>query len=306
MSHSANNDAQALHKALKGLGTDDKVLVDVFIHRSRKHLQEVKAEFHNLYKKSLEDWIKGDTSGNFEKILLALLERRTDLKVKYIHDATAGLGTNEEVLIQILGPASNKDIQKIAEHYRTHHKVELPNLIRSEVSGQFARVFAQHLKAERPSENEEVDEDLAAADAKRLYDAGEGKWGTDEAVFVDILTKRSRKHIHRVGKHYEQKAGHTLEKGLAKELSGDLLHLLLTFVQTPAEYHAELFHKAVAGAGTNDSLLIRLLSTLSKKQLKEANVVYTSRHSNTLATAIKGETSGSYEAVLLGLLPPVV
>jgi len=132
------------------------------------------------------------------------------------------------------------------------------------------------------------------------------KWGTDEVVFVDILTKRSRKHLQRVQKYYEQKSGQTLEKVLTKELSGDLLHILMTFVQTPAECYAELFRKAMAGVGTNDVMLVRLLSTLSKKQLKDVNVVYTTRFNSTLAKDIKGETSGAYEAVLLGLLPPII
>ncbi len=40
-------------------------------------------------------------------------------------------------------------------------------------------------------EDSEVDADRACEDAKKLYEAGEKKWGIDESVFIEILTKRS-------------------------------------------------------------------------------------------------------------------
>jgi len=290
---------------MKGLGTDDKVLVDIFTNRSRKHLEEVAKEFKDLYKKELADWIKGDTSGNFETILLALLKRKTALKAKYLHDACAGLGTDEEVLIQVLCPMSNEKLKKLDTYYQQHHKTDLSKLIKSEISGDFAKIMLEHVKANRPSESAPVDDNLAKNDADRLYKAGEGKLGTDEGVFVEILSHRSRCHLRRVDEHYQAKTGHTLEKGIVKETSGDFGRALVAIVTPEADYHARLFLQAFKGLGTNDSQLIRLVTTLSKKQLKDCNAAYTKLHSNTLAKAIKGETSGSYEKVLIGLLPPV-
>ena len=301
----AAHDAEALHKAMKGLGTDDKVLIDIFTHRPRKHLQQVKAVFKQQYKKSLEDWIKGDCSGNFEKILLALCEERTELKCDYLHKATAGLGTDEEVLVEILCPASDEELKKLNETYKKLHKTDLTSLIKSEISGDFKNLMVEHLKANRPHDGD-VDDARAHADAEALYSAGEGKLGTNEAVFIDILTKRNRAHIQRVCRHYEQKTGHTLEKAVAKETSGDFRNALLALIAPEAEYHSRLFHDAMAGAGTKDEKLIRLLTTLTKKQLKAADEVYTKRHQKTLHTAIKGETSGSYEKVALGLIPSIV
>jgi hypothetical protein len=111
--------------------------------------------------------------------------------------------------------------------------------------------------------------------------------------------------LQQVRRHYEQKTGHTLEKAIEKETSGDFRKALLAFLQTPAEYHAQLFDEAMKGTGTNDAQLVRLVTTLTKSQLKEANLVYTKKHQKTLAAAIKSETSGNYEKALLGLLPPV-
>lgn len=301
----ARADAEALHKAMKGLGTDDKILVDIFTNRSRKHLEQVAHEFKDLYKKDLESWIKGDTSGNFETILLALLRRRIPLKAKYLHDACAGLGTDEAVLIQILCPLSNEQLKKLDAFYTETYKTDLSKLVKSEISGDFAKVMLAHLQANRPSESTLIDDNLAKSDSERLYKAGEGRLGTDEDVFVEILTRRSRAHLHRVDEFYQQKTGHTLEKGIVKETSGDFGKALIAIITPEADYHARLFDEAMKGLGTKDNQLIRLTTTLTKKQLKAANSAYTKRHNNTLAHAIKGDTSGSYEKVLLAILPSV-
>jgi annexin A7/11 len=305
LSHfNAAHDAEALHKAMKGVGTDDKVLVEIFTTRPRKHLQEVRKTFRQLHGKSLEDWIKGDCSGNYEKILLDLCEVRTELKAHYLHKATAGVGTDEDIIVQILCPASDEELRKLNETYQRLYKSDLTSLIKSEIGGDFKNIMIEHLKANRPHEGD-VDDHKAHQDAELLYSAGEGKLGTNEAVFVELLTHRSRAHIERICRHYEQKTGHTLEKAVEKETSGDFGRALIALIMTPAEYHAHLFNEAMKGGGTNDDQLIRLLTTLTKKQLKEANAVYTKRHQKTLHAAIKSETSGDYQKVALGLIPTI-
>lgn len=302
----AKNDAEALYKAMKGLGTDDKVLVEIFTTRPRKHIQEIKRVYQDLYGKSLESWIKGDCSGHFESILLDLCEERTELKCKYLHKATAGLGTDEDVLIQILCPCTDSELKKLDLTYRRLYGTDLSSLIKSEISGDFKNLMLEILKADRPSREESVNDAKAKADAETLLREGEGKLGTNEAVFIDILVNRSRTHLHQVCRHYEQLTGHTFEKALNSETSGDFRKALIATIKPEGEYHAQLFHESMKGMGTNDNQLVRLMSTLTKAQLKKANEAYTKEHGNTLHSAIKSETSGSYQKTLLGLIPPIV
>jgi len=255
-----------------------------------------------MYGKSLESWIKGDCSGHFEKILLDLCEERTELKCHYLHKATAGLGTDEAVLIELLAPCSEKELKKLNETYQRLHKTDLSSLIKSEISGDFRNLMLEIVKASRPSDGE-VDDAKAKADAETLYKEGEGKLGTNEKVFIEILTHRSRSHLQQVFRHYEQKTGHTFDRALKKETSGDFRRALLALVKPEADYYALLFDEAMKGAGTHDEKLVRLMSTLTKSQLKNANAVYTKLHQRTLHAAIKSETSGSYQKTLLGLVP---
>lgn len=66
--------AELLHSALIGSGTKDDDLVRLVVSRSEVDLGNIKSEYQTMYNTSLETHIKGDTSGNYKKVLLALLD----------------------------------------------------------------------------------------------------------------------------------------------------------------------------------------------------------------------------------------
>lgn len=66
--------AMQLYNSMKGLGTRDNDLIRVLVTRSEVDLQLIKEEFQELYKKPLEEMIKGDTSGLYRDALLAIVE----------------------------------------------------------------------------------------------------------------------------------------------------------------------------------------------------------------------------------------
>lgn len=64
---------QVLHKAMKGLGTDDSVLVRIVVSRTEIDLQYIKAEYMKKYRKPLGDAIHSETSGHYRTFLLSLV-----------------------------------------------------------------------------------------------------------------------------------------------------------------------------------------------------------------------------------------
>jgi hypothetical protein len=67
-------DADALKKAMKGLGTDDDQLMDVLADRSLQEIERMKIAFkrRNPENGDLGKWVIDDTSGEFREVLLAL------------------------------------------------------------------------------------------------------------------------------------------------------------------------------------------------------------------------------------------
>ncbi|KAG5450042.1 Annexin A11 [Clonorchis sinensis] len=65
--------AYALKNAMKGAGTRDRALIRLVVSRCEIDMAKIKEEFQKENGKSLESWITGDTSGDYRKLLLALV-----------------------------------------------------------------------------------------------------------------------------------------------------------------------------------------------------------------------------------------
>jgi annexin A7/11 len=70
------SDADQLEATMAGMGTKDKLLVDrvVRLHWNRQYMNRVEAAFKAKYRTTLINRIKGETSGDIEKLLVACVE----------------------------------------------------------------------------------------------------------------------------------------------------------------------------------------------------------------------------------------
>ncbi|PON35198.1 Annexin [Parasponia andersonii] len=65
--------AKVLHKAMKGLGTNDTTLIRVIVTRAEIDMHYIKAEYRKKYGKTLNDAVYSETSGHYTTFLLSLL-----------------------------------------------------------------------------------------------------------------------------------------------------------------------------------------------------------------------------------------
>ncbi|XP_070778138.1 annexin A2 [Enoplosus armatus] len=70
-------EAHRLQQAMVGLGTDEETLLEILCTRSGKQLQEISAAYQYFYKKDLEKELKAETSGDFAKLVVALLNKES-------------------------------------------------------------------------------------------------------------------------------------------------------------------------------------------------------------------------------------
>lgn len=71
----AMRDAMLVEDAMAGLGTHDALLTNrvIRIHWDRNHMNNVKGAYQHNYHTSLVHRIKGETSGDYERLLVAAL-----------------------------------------------------------------------------------------------------------------------------------------------------------------------------------------------------------------------------------------
>jgi annexin A7/11 len=69
-------DAMLLEDAMAGMGTKDALLTNrvVRMHWDRNHMQQVKGAFQHKYHKDLASRIRGETSGDYERLLIACIQ----------------------------------------------------------------------------------------------------------------------------------------------------------------------------------------------------------------------------------------
>jgi annexin A7/11 len=300
----AASDAQILRKAMKGFGTDEDALISVICRRPDFQRQQIVQAFKQSYGKDLIENIKSETKGNFENLLVALLTPRTEFFAKELHDAMEGTGTDEEVLIEVLCCLSNQEIIEIKNCYHRLYGTMLEQDLVNETSGNFKRFLRSLCNAGR-DESGRIDPNMARIDAQELLSAGVSRIGTDESTFNRVLCQRNFEQLQLVCDEYQKLAGHSLEKAIKKEFSGDIedgLLAVLRCVKDKAEFFAKRLHSSMAGLGTDDRQLIRLVVARCEIDMADIKVAFERKYGKSLKSFVKGDCSGDYKHAILTLI----
>ncbi|XP_019645183.1 PREDICTED: annexin A7-like isoform X2 [Branchiostoma belcheri] len=300
----AEEDAKILRKAMKGFGTDEDAIIEILCHRSNDQRQEIETMFKQAYGKDLIDELKSELGGNFEKAILAMMQKPAVYDANCLRNAMKGAGTDESTLIEIMCTRKNDELTAIKEAYNAEFDRDLEEDLKSETSGHFERLLVSMCQANR-DETYEVDDGEAESDAQELFDAGEGQWGTDESTFNMILAMRNFNQLRAIFREYEKIAGKDILDAIKSECTGSLEDGYLTIAKcamdTPGLF-AERLYKSMKGLGTDDKTLIRIVVTRSEIDMEYIKKKYEEMYEKPLADAIADDCGGDYKKCLIALV----
>ncbi|XP_063703955.1 annexin B10-like [Culicoides brevitarsis] len=300
----ATQDALALRAAMKGFGTDEKTIIEILGNRANFQRQEIIQAFASELGRDLIKDLKSELSGRFRDVIMGLMMKPEDFICKQLNKAMVGLGTDEDALIEILCSRRGEEIKVITKRYDEMYNKSLANHVGTETSGDFRELLTRICSNERANSGH-VNGAQAKADAQRLYEAGEKKLGTDEAVFTKLFAQSSFEHLRLVFEEYKAVSGNTIEQALKHEMSGDLKKALGTIVEaaqsTPTYFARKLF-KSMDGLGTDDKALIRIIVSRCEYDLEDIKREYEKLYNKTLISAVKSDTSGDYKKILCTLI----
>jgi annexin A7/11 len=154
-----------LRKAMKGFGTDDSTLIRIFCHFPATDVDHLKSAYQQRHQRSLENDIKKETSGYYEKALLAILRGPLMQDVHVLDMSLKGIGTNERLLNDVLIGRKNADLRAIKDAYQRFKNKPLEKEVAEDLSMKTERLFSMILQANRQPESapvlpQNVDQDV--------------------------------------------------------------------------------------------------------------------------------------------------
>ncbi|XP_041839470.1 annexin A5b isoform X1 [Melanotaenia boesemani] len=183
-------DVTLLRNAIKGAGTDEKVLVEILASRTPQQVKDIVAAYRQEYDDDLEEDVCGDTSGHFKRLLVILLQanRQTGIQEGNIEsDAQALLkageekfGTDEQSFVTILGNRSAEHLRKVFDAYMKMSGYEMEESIQRETSGSLRDLLLAVVKCAKS---------VPAYFAETLYHAMKGA-GTDDNTLIRVMVTR--------------------------------------------------------------------------------------------------------------------
>jgi len=294
------DDARRLREAMKGIGTNDSVLIDIIGHRSREQRMMIVAEYKNVIGRDLLKDLEAETSGHYREVLLYLMKPRAEVLADLLHRSMAGAGTNDALLIDLLTQFPY-ELPAAAATYQAMFKKGLEAAVRDDTSGNLEKLLCNLIIHPRPAPHV-ADAARASADAEILYRAGEGKIGTDESAFINVMSTNSYQQLALIDQAYRTSHKKGLELAIKSETSGKFRDALVALVTPPDMYFARRIKESIEGAGTKDIDLIACFVCNERPQLQMISQAYERLYGTPMAKAVGSDISGDYKKILMALL----
>ena len=299
----AQQDAEALRKAMKGFGTDEAALIKICANRSNAQRQQIKQQYKAMFGRDLIADLKSELHGKFEDAMIALFTEPIEYDADQLREGMKGLGTNEDTLIEIIASRSPAQLELIKRKYKEKYSRDLETDVKKETHGTLQHLLISLLQGKR-STNTKPDPNRCAAIAQEIYNAGEKKLGTDESVFNKYFCSLSPYELACVAQNYHKLTGHTILQAIDKEFHGDSKKALRTIIYatlSPSEYFATRVNDAIKGWGTKDHLLIRILISRDEIDMPQIKQYYKQLYGKDMVQAVKSDISGDYQKLMIEL-----
>ena len=293
-----------LRNACQGAGTNEEDIIKVIAATNNQERAMIRRLYNQKYNEDLVARLQSELSGDFREAALGSFMTPTEYDAYCLNSALKGLGTKEGVLTEIIGSRTPQELQAIKQVYAANYGETLENAVIGDTSGDYKNLLLALLQCNR-SYNTTPDMAGCQQDAAVLYQAGEGKWGTDEATFIRIFSQRSPAELALINQYYKQNTGKGLLGAIDAEFSGDtksLLNTIITANEYPTGFYAKNIHDAMKGAGTNDSKLIRNICARHAVDLPQIRHAYQTDYGSDMLTDLQADTSGHYIRVLSSLV----
>ncbi|XP_045075026.1 annexin A2 isoform X2 [Coregonus clupeaformis] len=299
-----DKDAARIETAIKTKGVDEATIINVLTKRTYSQRREIAFAYERRAKKDLMTALKGALSGSLETVILGLMKSTAQYDASEIKGSMKGLGTDEEVLIEIVCSRSSSELAEIKTVYKELFKKDLEKDVAGDTSGDFAKLLLALVQAKRAEPSSVVDYEKIDEDARALYDAGVKRKGTDVATWISIMSERSVPHLQKVFDRYKSYSPYDMQESIRKEVKGDLEKSFLTLVEcfeNKPLYFANRLAEAMKGKSAKEKVVTRIMVSRCEVDLMKIRTEFKSQTGKSLSQTISEHTKGDYQKAMLAL-----
>jgi len=285
---------------------EEGALIEVLATVDSMGCQDVLAKHQEAFLANLPDAIVKKASeqdgwifSNYWKTAMkALLEDEADLWSRSLYDAMNGLGTDEDTLTALVCTMPERLRVKIFQRYSEKYGKGLLEHIKSDTSFSYKKVLT--FQAMSPMD----------CRALIMNEAMVGL-GTSNDQLIRVICQCDIAERKQLRERYQEMYGRDLVEHVKSETAGWIsndfqkaLTCMLEAEEAPFDLEADCaaMKTAMDGWGTDEEALIRLICSKTPRQMEDVNKMFEELYGKSLIARVKSETSGNFEAALLGCI----
>ncbi|XP_027356062.1 annexin-like protein RJ4 [Abrus precatorius] len=296
-------DADALQKAFKGWGTDEKTVIEILAHRNVHQRQQIRNAYEQLYQEDLIKRLESELSGDFERAVYRWMLEPADCYAVLANVAIKNGSKSYHVIVEIVCVLSPEEVLAVRRAYHNRYKRSLEEDVASNTTAHLRQLLVGLVSSFRYG-GDEINARLAKTEADILHESIKVKKGNHEEA-IRILTTRSKTQLMATFNRYRDDHGTSITKKLLDDASDDFhkaLHTAIRCINDHIKYYEKVLRNAIKRVGTDEDGLTRVVVTRAEKDLKDIKELYYKRNSVHLEDAVAKEISGDYKKFILTLL----
>ncbi|GLT33756.1 hypothetical protein SLA2020_083190 [Shorea laevis] len=296
-------DAEQLHKAFQGWGTNETLIISILAHRNAAQRNLIRQIYAETYGEDLLKALDKELSSDFERAVLLWTLDPAERDAFLANEATKRFTSSNWVIMEIACTRASFDLFKVRQAYHARFKKSLEEDVAYHSTGNYRKLLVPLVSAFR-YDGDEVNMMLAKSEAKILHEKISDKAYNDEEI-IRIISTRSKAQLNATLNHYNNAFGNAINKDLKADPNDEFLKLLRATIKCltcPEKYFEKVLRQAINKLGTDEWALTRVVTSRAEVDMQRIKEEYHQRNSVPLERAIAGDTSGDYEKMLLALI----
>ena len=296
---SINEYAEKIHDNIEGKEIKG-ILLDIIMKNNLKNRVDISNYYQSKYDISLFDEIKTKIKGDFGYCAAQLFLSPLDFCIYHLK---LGLEGKDLRVMEQLTSRTPEELKLIEDKYNKTTGKNLKDDIKKAFSGPIGNDLINLWDTKRiinPNPNKSDCENFANI----LIQNKPKDWVENENIFKEIFIERSPEELILIARYYLKNSGKNLIDDIENKTNGNIRYLLREILYNnimPHEIFADKLRFAIAGLGTDEETLSRVLVSRCELDMSAIRDMYFTKYNASLKDDIIKDTSKNYQKLCVYL-----